>query len=121
METSLSTSELPANTWFFGPIRTHNPNGIPHLDRFSRFWTHDRRVSLYFTMGRGRPFPPQDCPFRRGIWTPSNMWFSAWDHPSPQLWSRGPVISYGDMHQSFTDTLVKTLQVVFRQLPHVCR
>jgi len=39
-----------------------------HLDRFSRFCTDDRRVSLYFTMGR--PFSPQNCPFSLGIWTP---------------------------------------------------
>ena len=31
-----------------------------HLNRFSRFCTDDRRVSLYFTMGH--PFPPQNCP-----------------------------------------------------------
>ena len=30
-------------------------------------------MSLYFTMGR--PFPPQNCPFPWGIWTPSNTWF----------------------------------------------
>jgi len=23
----------------------------------------------------GRPFPPQNCPFPWGIWTPSNTWF----------------------------------------------
>jgi len=35
-----------------------------HLDRFSRFYTDDRRMSLYFTMGC--PFPPQNCPFPWG-------------------------------------------------------
>jgi len=42
-----------------------------------RFCTDDRRVSLYFTMGRpmGRPFSPQNRPFPWGIWTPSNTWF----------------------------------------------
>jgi len=43
------------------------------LDQFSRFCTAHDRVSLYFTMGR--PFPPQNCPFAWGIWTPSNTWF----------------------------------------------
>jgi len=28
MATSLSTSALPPKTWFFGPIRAHNPNSI---------------------------------------------------------------------------------------------
>ena len=35
--------------------------------------TDDRRVSLYFTMGRR--FPSQNCPFLWGIWTPSNIRF----------------------------------------------
>ena len=30
-------------------------------------------MSLYFTMGR--PFPPQNCPFRWGSGPPSNTWF----------------------------------------------
>jgi len=56
-------------------IPTAHPNLLPkrHLDQFSRFCTDDRRVSLYFTMGR--PFNPQNCPFPWGIWTPSNTWF----------------------------------------------
>jgi len=37
-----------------------SPQPKRHLDRFSRFCTYDRRVSLYFTIGR--PFP-QNCPF----------------------------------------------------------
>jgi len=42
-----------------------------HLDWLSRFCTDDRRMSLYFTMGRQfRPFSPQNCPFPWGIWTP---------------------------------------------------
>jgi len=44
MATTFSTSGRPSNTWFFGPIRAHNPNGRL-LDRFSRFCTGDRRVS----------------------------------------------------------------------------
>ena len=39
-----------------------------HLDRFSRFCTDDRRVSLYFTLGR--TFSLQNCAFPRGIWIP---------------------------------------------------
>jgi len=38
----------PSNLWLLGPIRTHNPNGISIS---SAVIAHDRRVSLYFTMG----------------------------------------------------------------------
>ena len=67
MATSLSTA---------GPHLTHDSCGHSnqklkrHLDRFSRFRTGARTVSLYFTMRR--PFPPQNRPFPRGIWTPFN-------------------------------------------------
>jgi len=46
---------------FLGPC---SPQPKRHLDRFSRLCTDDRRVSLYFTMGR--PFPSQNCPFPWG-------------------------------------------------------
>jgi len=39
-----------------------------HLDWFSCFCIDDRRVSLYFTMGR--PILPPNYPFPYGIWTP---------------------------------------------------
>ena len=52
-----------------------------HLDGFSRFCTDDRRLSLYFTMGR--PFPPQNFPFPWGIWT-AILYMVPWVHPSPQ-------------------------------------
>jgi len=56
-------------------IPTAHPSPQPkrHLDRFSRFCTDDRRVALYFTMGR--PFPHQNCPFPWGSGSPSNTWF----------------------------------------------
>jgi len=44
-----------------------------YLDRFSRFRAAHGRASLYFTTRR--PFSRQNCPFSRGIWTPSNTWF----------------------------------------------
>ena len=44
----------PTNPGFIEPIRVHNPNGISIGWPF--FCTDDRRVSLYFTIGR--PFPP---------------------------------------------------------------
>jgi len=31
-----------------------------------------RRVPI---LHNGPPFPPQNCPFTWGIWTPSNTWF----------------------------------------------
>jgi len=40
-----------------------------HLDRFSRVYTDNRRVSLYFTMGR--PFPPSKLPLPMGDLDPN--------------------------------------------------
>jgi len=48
----------PSNTRFLGPIRAHNRNGI--LIGSAIFCTDDRRLSLYFTMGR--PFAPSKLP-----------------------------------------------------------
>jgi len=58
--TSLSTCGLPSNTWFLCPSKPKR-----HLDRFSRFCTAHRRVSLYFTMGLT---VPSKLPFPWGIW-----------------------------------------------------
>jgi len=62
-------------------IPTAHPSPQPkrHPYQFSCLCTDDRRVSLYFTMGR--PFSPNICPFPWGIWTPSNTWF----HGSTQV------------------------------------
>ena len=51
-----------------------SPQAKRHLDRFCSFCTDDRKVSLYFTMGR--PFAPRNCPFPWGSGPPSNTWFS---------------------------------------------
>ena len=32
-------------------------------------------VECPYTSQRDAPFPPQNCPFPWGIWTPSNIWF----------------------------------------------
>jgi len=66
-----------------GDLDPHQLNMIPwaypspqpkqHLDQFRNFCTDNNRVSLYFTMGH--PFPPQNCHFPWGKWTPSNIWF----------------------------------------------
>ena len=48
-------------------------HGRPSQIPLSSCCTAHGRKSLYFTMIR--PFPPQNCPFPWGIWTPSNTWF----------------------------------------------
>ena len=55
------------------PSAHPSPQSKWQINRFSCFCTAYGRKSLYFTMGR--PFFPQNCPFPRGIWTPSNTWF----------------------------------------------
>ena len=64
-------------------IPTAHPSSQPKwpLDRFSRIHTRDRRVSLYFIMGR--PFPPQNCCFPWGDLDP-HLTMVPWAHPSPQ-------------------------------------
>ena len=42
----------PSNLWFIGAVQARNPNDITVG---SAVFTHDRRVSLYFTMGRLSP------------------------------------------------------------------
>jgi len=68
MATSLSIAVLPSSTI---PWTHPSPQLKRHLDRFSRFCADDRRVSLYFTMGR--PFPPQNCPFNDRIPGPTRI------------------------------------------------
>jgi len=50
-----------------------SPNPKRHLNRFGRFCTGHRRLSLYFT--KGRPFSPSKLPTPVEIWTPSNTSF----------------------------------------------
>jgi len=52
------------------PLAPPSPHPKWLIDRFSRFCTYDRRMSLYFTMGR--PFPLKIAP-SHGL--PSNTWF----------------------------------------------
>ena len=58
----------------FEPIQKHH-------DRFSRFRTGDRKVSLYFTMGR--PFPLKIVPSHERT-GPNLIYMVPWAHPSPQ-------------------------------------
>ena len=64
-------SWTPSNTI---PWAHLSPQPKRHLDRFGCFCTDDRRVSLYFTMGR--PFPLKIALSPRGSGAPSNAWFS---------------------------------------------
>jgi len=66
-------SGIQSNTWFPGPIRAQNPNGVTIG---SAAFAQMTAVSLYFTMWRPL-HPPQNCPFPCGIWTPSNTWLLA--------------------------------------------
>jgi len=55
------------------PLAHPIPQTKQHLDRFSHFYTDDRRVSLYFAMGR--PFPLKIAHYHGGSGPPSNTWF----------------------------------------------
>jgi len=46
---------------------------FPNSNAHSHLCTDDRRVSVYFIMGR--PFPTKNCPFPWGMWTPSTLCF----------------------------------------------
>ena len=60
------------------PTAHLSPQPKLHLSWFSRFCTDDRRVSIYFTMGR--PFPPKIAPSHGVSGRLSNIWFPG---PSP--------------------------------------
>ena len=70
-----------ANTIELVHFSAHSsPQPKRQMDRFNRFCTDDRKVSLYFTVIR--PFPPQNCPFSWGDLVPNML--VPWAHPSPQ-------------------------------------
>ena len=56
-----------------------SPQPKRQINRFSHFCTAHGRRSYYFTTGD--PFP-KNCPFSRGIWTPSNSWLG---HSEPTI------------------------------------
>jgi len=64
-------SGLPSNTWFPGSIRAHNPNGTSNSSSVFAWAKMDEVIEvpfgLYFTTVC--PFPPENHPFQRGIWT----------------------------------------------------
>jgi len=71
------------------PTAHPSPQPTQHPYRFSRLCTDNRRVSLYFTMGR--PFsPPKFAPSHGGIWTPSNTRFPG---PTQVLNAKGSSIA----------------------------
>jgi len=53
-----------------------SPQPKRHLDRFCRFCTDDRRVSLYFTMGRPFPLPQKNAPSHGRSGSPYNAWYA---------------------------------------------
>jgi len=59
---------VPQHLWtpiqYMIPTAHPSPQPKRHPYRFSRLCTNNRRVSLYFTMGR--PFSPKICPFAWG-------------------------------------------------------
>jgi len=64
----LSGIWTPSNTRF--PAHpTQHPNW--HIDQFSRFCTTHSRLAVPIVYN-ACPFPP-NCPFPRGMWTPSNI------------------------------------------------
>ena len=70
-------SELPFPWGIWTCHVTHDalahasPQAKRHLDRFSRVYTDDRRVSLYWFAC----FPLKIVPFHVGIWTSCYTWF----------------------------------------------
>ena len=63
-------SEPLYKSWFLGPVRADNPNGITIG---SAVFAPVIAECLYFTMGH--PFSPQNCPFPWGSGPQSNTWF----------------------------------------------
>jgi len=49
----------PSNTWFIGPIRAQNPNGISMGSAFLNRWLQSVPLE--------RPFPPPNCPYHGGL------------------------------------------------------
>ena len=66
MATSLNTAVPPSNTCFLGTIQAHNPNGILIGSAVFAHMT----AECPYTLQWDAPFPPQNCPFPWGIWTP---------------------------------------------------
>jgi len=60
--------DVPCNTMLWAHA---SPQPKRHLDRFSRVFTDDRRVSLYWFAC----FPLKIVPSHVGIWTSCNTWF----------------------------------------------
>jgi len=62
------------------PHLTHASLGPPEfkaklqLDPFNRSFARITAECCY-TLQQAAHFPPKNCPFPWGIWTPSNMWF----------------------------------------------
>jgi len=95
-------SEPPFNTWFLGPIRALNPNRIS----IGSTILHNLRPSISI-LYNVTPFPPQNCPFPWGTWTPSNTCFFR------PIRAHNPYgISVG------TSVFTQVVPVLYSRLPH---
>jgi len=74
---AMATSSPPLDPHLIQDYYTAHPSPQPkrHLDRFSRFCTDDRRMSLYVAPPSKSLLSPQNCLFAWGTWTPANTWF----------------------------------------------
>jgi len=71
---AMATSSAPLDyhrARFLGPIRAHNPNRISSGSAVFAPLTAECPNTLQWDA----LFPPQNCPYPWGIWTPSNTWF----------------------------------------------
>ena len=59
----------PSEIWFLLPTRIYNSNGISI--GLAVLHSSPQRVPILYN---GPQSPPQNCPFPREIWTPSNTW-----------------------------------------------
>jgi len=80
MAMSLSTSGPPSNTWFLGPIRAHNPNGI----FFGSTVFAQMTVEYPYTLQWDACFPPKNLPF--------------------PMWGSGPHLIHGSLEPPESST-----------------
>jgi len=77
-----ATLQIRLNLCLLQPTRVHNINSISIGSAIFAQMTAECPYTI------GRPFPPQNCPFPWGIWTPSNTWFLGPPDASTQMASR---------------------------------
>ena len=83
--TSYGASGPPSDTWFLGPIRAHNPNGISISSAVFAQMT----IECPYTLQWDAPFPLKIATYYRGgSGRPSNTWFPGPPKSSMQTASR---------------------------------